>query len=199
MKKSEIKLTKNDFIEQHVGDSSYRKIIAELSESNDPKNRGRKIELTAEKLHNFLFYLSVGNDYKTSAELAIIPENSRQKYMSKSETFRRLSSLAKENLTMKAVESIYKAIVGRKPGYYALTNPVTNEVNYIPFGEIPSNIKAAMWWLEKNEYFKESEKGKNEIPPLGAPRNEREAELLEFVLNRHFAYRKSCVKQIKCV
>lgn len=184
MKKSVVKLIKNDFVKEHVTDSSYKKIIFELSGTRDIKNRGRKIELTAEKLHNFLFYLSIGNNYKISAELANIPENSRQKYMSKSETFRRLSSLAKENLTMKAVESVYKAIVGRKAGYYGFTNPATNEVNYIFIDEIPSNVKAAMWWLEKNGYFKELEKDENKFP-LGAPRNEDEQKLLEELLNRH--------------
>lgn len=38
------------------------------------------------------------------------------------------------------------------------------------------------------------ESEKDEIPPLGAPRNEEEAELLEGLLNRHYDYVKQKLK-----
>lgn len=187
MSNSLVKTIDNEFIQNHVTDSVYRNIIKELSETKDNKGRGRKIELTAEKLHNFLFYLSIGNNYKIATELANIPENTRQKYMAKSKTFRRVASLAKENLSIIAIQDIYNAIVGRKPGYYQFIHPVTKESKFIFIGETLPNIKVAMWWLEKNNYFKESEKGKNQNQ-LGAPRNEEEQRLLEELLNRHYDY-----------
>jgi len=187
MSNSLVKTIDNEFIQKHVTDSVYRNIIKELSETKDNKGRGRKIELTAEKLHNFLFYLSMGNNYKIATELANIPENTRQKYMVKSKTFRRVASLAKENLSIAAIQAVYNAIVGRKPGYYQFIHPVTKESKFIFIGETLPNVKVAMWWLEKNDYFKESKNGKNENQ-LGAPRNEEEQKLLEELLNRHYDY-----------
>ncbi len=183
----------NDFIKQHVTDGVYRKIAKELSEAEDPKGRGRKIELTAEKLHNFLFYLSMGASYKYASEWAQIPENTRQKYMAKSEEFRRVASLAKANVEIVALEVLYWAMVGRKPGYYEYIHPITKEPTYILLDAIQPNVKVAMWWLDKCRYFEKreeaeaKEKGSNQ---LGAPQNEHEAELLEMLMNRHYDYVK---------
>lgn len=184
-----VKPTDNDFIKTHATDKVYRKIIKELSEAEDVKGRGRKIELTAEKLHNFLFYLSIGADYKLASEWAQIAESTRQKYMCRSEEFRRVASLAKENLKIIAIVAIANSIMGRKPGYYQFIHPITKEVIYVLQKESPSNIRVAMWYLEKTKYFEKREaenaKGSNQ---LGAPRNEEEARLLEYVLNRHYDY-----------
>ncbi|OGZ27904.1 MAG: hypothetical protein A2427_04905 [Candidatus Nealsonbacteria bacterium RIFOXYC1_FULL_40_7] len=192
------KLTKtnyhdNDFIKQHVTDGVYRKIVKELSEAEDLKGRGRKLELTAEKLHNFLFYLSMGASYKNAAEWAQIPESTRQKYMTKSEEFRRVSSLAKVNVEIIAIQALYWAMVGRKPGYYEYIHPITKESTYVLLGAVQPNLKVCMWWLDKSRYFEKreeaeaKEKGSNQ---LGAPRNEEEARLLEELLNRHYDYVK---------
>lgn len=189
MNKDVIKTFENEFIKQHVSDSVYRSIIKELSGSKDPKKRGRKIELTAEKLHNFLFYLSLGHTYKDSAAYAHIPENTRQKYMIGSETFQRVASLAKDNLAMQARVVLAQAIEGRKPGYQAFTNPATNEVIYILMSEIRPNVHAAMWYLDEIKYFEKLNDAKNK-PLAGAPKNEEEAKLLEELLNRHYDYVK---------
>ena len=175
----------------HVTDKVYRKIIRELSEAEDVKGRGRKIELTAEKLHNFLFFLSIGADYKLASEWAQISESTRHKYMAKSEEFRRVASLAKENLKIIAIMAISNAIMGRKPGYYQFIHPITKQIIYILQKEVPSNVRVAMWYLEKTKYFekREAENAKGQSQ-LGAPRNEEEAKLLEDVLNRHYDYVK---------
>ena len=176
-----------DFIKQHVGDKVYRTIVKELSGSKDPKKRGRKIELTAEKLHNFLFYLSLGHTYKDSAIYAHIPENTRQKYMAGSETFQRVASLAKDNLSIQARIGLAQAICGRKPAYWGFKHPITNEVIYILMPEVRSNVRAAMWYLDQVKYFEKLNKAKGE-PLSGAPRNEEEARLLEELLKRHHDY-----------
>lgn len=184
-----IKPADSEFIATHVTDKVYRKIIRELSQSEDTKGRGRKIELTAEKLHNFLYFLSIGADYKLASEWAQISESTRQKYMARSEEFRRVASLAKENLKIVALLAISKAMLGRKPGYYQFIHPTTNEVIYILEKEILPNLKACMWWLEKTRYFEERRKEENENKNrLGYPQNEREAELMEDLLNRHYNY-----------
>jgi len=181
---------RNDFIQRHVSDGVYRKIVKELSTAEDIKGRGRKVELTAEKLHNFLYYLSIGASYKLASESAQISESTRQKYMARSEEFKRVASLAKANVTILALEGVYRAIAGRKPGYYCFIHPETKEVTYLLLNEVASNAKVAMWWLERSGYFNEvkKEKGENQ---LGAPRNEEEARLLEELLNRHYDYTKT--------
>lgn len=185
-----IKPSESEFIATHVTDKVYRKIVRELSQSEDTKGRGRKIELTAEKLHNFLYFLSIGADYKLASEWAQISESTRQKYMTRSEEFRRVASLAKENLKIIALVSISKAMLGRKPGYYQFTHPITKEVIYILQNEVPPNIKACMWWLEKTRYFEECLEERDNKNRLGYPQNEREAMLMEKLLNRHYDYVK---------
>ena len=168
-----IKPAESEFITIHVTDRVYRKIIRELSTSEDTKGRGRKIELNAEKLHNFLYFLSIGADYKLASEWAQISESTRQKYMARSEEFRRVASLAKENLKIIALVAISKAMLGRKPGYYQYIHPVTKEAIYILEKEIPPNLRACMWWLDKTRYFEErraEEKGNKS--QLGYPQNE---------------------------
>jgi hypothetical protein len=184
-----IKTNYDDFMERHVTDKVYRKIIRELSAAEDTKGRGRKLELTTEKLHNFLYFLSIGANYKLASESAQIPESTRQKYTAKSEEFRRVASLAKENLKIIALLAISRAMLGRRIGYYQFIHPITKEITYLLLKEIPPNLRACMWWLEKTRYFeekrKEEQRDKNQ---LGMPQNEREAELLEMVLNRHYDY-----------
>lgn len=187
MKKIKV-LQNNEFIENNVTDSLYRKIIRELrtdDSGNDKNNRGRKRDLTHEILHNYLFYLSMTGEYEFSAESAGLPEKRRQKYMIESETFRGVSSLAKNNVSLRSRMAIAQSIMGRKPSYFKIIHPVTKQPVFFELKEILPNVNAAMWWLEKIERISNVEKDNNE-PPLGAPRNEREAELLEFVLKRHF-------------
>lgn len=50
------------------------------------------------------------------------------------------------------------------------------------------NINTSKWYLEK--YDREAS-DKEDQPSLGAPKNEREAELLLFIMNRHHDYRRS--------
>lgn len=186
-----IKPAESEFIATHVTDKVYRKIVRELSASEDTKGRGRKIELTAEKLHNFLYFLSIGADYKLASEWAQISESTRQKYMARSEEFRRVASLAKSNLEIVALLAISKAMLGRKPGYYQFIHPVTKEVIYVLQNEVPPNVRLCMWWLDKTRYFEERRKEENENKNrLGYPQNEREAELMENLLNRHYDYVK---------
>lgn len=180
----------NEFIEKYVTDSLYAKIIKELRTSPDgseKNNKGRKRELTREILHNYLFYLSMTGEYEFASESAGIPEKRRQKYMTESETFRGVSSLAKNNISLRSRIAVAQSISGRKPGYYKIIHPSTKQPVYFELKEILPNVNAAMWWLEKIDKISAPEKS-DEIPKLGAPQNEREAELLEFVLKRHSDY-----------
>lgn len=188
-----IKQNENDFIKENVSDKLYRTILREIRAANgaeDPKNRGRKIELTAEKLHNFLFYLSMGVEYKEAAESAFIPESTRQKYSRASETFRRVSERAKGNLSLRSRLAIGRAIMGTKPGYIKLDHPVNKTTEYILVKGIEPNVQLAQWWLETVDKIGGADKDAGQ-PTLGAPRNEEEAKLLEMLLNKHYDYVKS--------
>jgi hypothetical protein len=110
--------------------------------------------------------------------------------MARSEEFRRVASLAKENVTILALQGIHRAICGRRPGYYCFTHPITKEPVYLLLNEVPCNVRVAMWWLEQSRYFEKKEEVKDGNK-LGAPRNEKEAALLENLLNRHHDYVKS--------
>lgn len=183
----------NEFTESHITDSTYRNIIRELRTNVDgtgKKQSGRKRELTREILHDYLFYLSLTGEYEFSAESAGLPEKRRQKYMVESETFRGVSSLAKSNVALRARMAVAQAIMGRKPSYYKIIHPATKQPTYIEIKEIQPNVNAAMWWLEKVEKIGQSAEVEN-VPKLGAPRDEKEAYLLENLLNKHYDYRKS--------
>ena len=181
----------NEFIEKNITDTLYKNIIKELrtNNGNEKSNKGRKRELTREILHNYLFYLSMTGEYEFAAESAGLPEKRRQKYMLESETFRGVSSLAKNNVSLRSRMAVSQSIIGRKPGFYKIIHPATKQPVYFELKEILPNVNAAMWWLEKIDKINASEKS-DEEPKLGAPRNEKEAELLEFVLNRHTDYLK---------
>lgn len=180
----------NDFTSQHVTDAIYRRIVKELKTNPDgteKTNRGRKRELTREILHNYLFFLSMSGEYESSAESAGLPEKRRQRYMTQSETFRGVSSLAKGNVSLRARMAVAESIMGRKASYLKIIHPATKQPVYFERKEILPNVNAAMWWLEKVEKIGVVEKS-NEEPQLGAPRNQEEAELLEMILNRHYDY-----------
>jgi len=188
-------ITDNEFTEKYATDSLYTRIIRELRTNSDGKQKqdsGRKRELTREILRTYLFYLSLTGEYEFSAESAGLPEKRRQKYMKESESFRGVSSLAKNNVSLRARMSVAQSIMGRKPSYYKLTHPSTNQPTYIELKEILPNVNAAMWWLEKVDKIGtvEDDEDPYKNPPLGAPQNEREAELLEMLLNRHHDYIK---------
>jgi len=183
----------NEFTDSYVTDVVYNKIINELRTKADgtiKQERGRKRELTREILRTYLFYLSLTGEYEFSAESAGLPEKRRQKYMKESDSFRGVSSLAKNNVSLRARMSVAQSIMGRKPSYYKLIHPSTNQPTYIELKEILPNVNAAMWWLEKVDKIGtvEEDEGSYKNPPLGAPQNEREAELLEMLLNRHHDY-----------
>lgn len=179
----------NEFTDKYVSDTLFNKIIRELRTNPDgteKKDGGRKRDLTREILRNYLFYLSMSGEYEFSAENAGLPEKRRQKYMVESETFRGVSSLAKNNVSLRFRMAVAQAIMGRRPSYYKLTHPATKQPTYIELKEIQPNVMAAMWWLEKVDKIGVVEE--KEIPKLGAPRNEEEARLLEMLLNRHSDY-----------
>jgi len=83
--------------------------------------------------------------------------------------------------------AVAQSISGRKPGYYKIIHPSTKQPVFFELKEILPNVNVAMWWLEKIDKINAPEKS-DEIPKLGAPRDEKEAELLEFVLKRHTDY-----------
>lgn len=188
-------ITDNEFTEKYATDTVYTKIIRELRTNHDgtqKQDSGRKRELTREILRTYLFYLSLTGEYEFSAESAGLPEKRRQKYMKESEAFRGVSSLAKNNVSLRARMSVAQSIMGRKPSYYKLTHPSTNQPTYIELKEILPNVNAAMWWLEKVDKIgmEEDDEDPYKNPPLGAPQNEHEAELLEMLMNRHYDYVK---------
>ena len=183
----------NEFTDKYVTDAVYTKIVRELRTNPDgtqKQDSGRKRELTREILRTYLHYLSLTGEYEFSAESAGLPEKRRQKYMKESETFRGVSSLAKNNVSLRARMSVAQSIMGRKPSYYKLIHPSANQPTYIELKEILPNVNAAMWWLEKVDKIGTVEEDEDPYrnPPLGAPQNEREAELLEMLLNKHHDY-----------
>lgn len=188
--------TDNEFIDKHVTDALYVKIIGELRTNRDgakKKVSGRKRELTREILRHYLFILSMTGEYEFSAESAGLPEKRRQKYMTQSESFRGVSKLAKNNVSLRSRMAVAQSIMGRKPSYYKMINPSNKQPVYIELKEIVPNVNAAMWWLEKVDKIgivEESDDPYKE-PPLGAPRNAEEAALLEGLLNKHYDYVKS--------
>lgn len=194
-------LCENDFTKEYITDSLYNTIIKELRTNSDgtPKQEtGRKRELPRETLHNYLFFLSISGKYELASESAGIPEKRRRKYMNESETFRAVSNLAKNNVTLRSRMAVAQSIMGRKPSYYKLIHPVTQQPTYIELKEVPPNVNAAMWWLDKVDKIGVVEEDKG-IPQLGAPRNEEEAQLLEMLLNRHYDYIKSKEQQVSSI
>lgn len=176
----------NDFVKTHCTDILYTKIANELSERKQGTRGSRKLGLTPEILRVFIYHVSTGKKLKVAAFLSGIEEKTRQDYKAKSQTFSGLVELAEQNVEAASMEAVYKSIVGTKPGYYELTNPITQKKEYIPIKEVPPNVTVAQWYLEKKKYF--GDDGASGQPQLGAPRNEEEAKLLEFVLNRHHDY-----------
>ena len=45
--------------------------------------------------------------------------------------------------------AVAESIMGRKPSYYKIIHPSTNQPVYFELKEILPNVNAAMWWLEK--------------------------------------------------
>ncbi|MBI2327172.1 hypothetical protein HYU92_02530 [Candidatus Curtissbacteria bacterium] len=194
--------TENDFIEKYVTDALYRRIIRELRTNPDGTRKediGRKRELTREILRHYLFVLSMTGEYEFSAESAGLPEKRRQKYMTESDSFRGVSSLAKNNVSLRSRMAVAQSIMGRKPSYYKLIHPVTNQPTYIELKEVTPNINAAMWWLEKVDKIgiEESKEDPYKNPRLGCPRNEEEAQLLKELLKWHTDYIVSKEKEVK--
>jgi len=189
------KLTTNQFIKEHVSDNLHKKIITELSTRKKGNVTGRKSSLTTEMLRAFLFYVSIGEDYKNAAEYSFMGENNRKDYQQRSKTFSEVSSLAKNNLTLRSKIAVYKAIEGQLPQYYEIINPDTQAKHYIELKEIPPNVSVAQWHLEKVNAY--GDEGKDEQPQLGAPQNEKEAELLLMIMNKHNDYVESKRKQLK--
>lgn len=186
-----LKTFENEFTDKYVTDSLYNKIIKELRTNPNGTEKqisGRKRELTREILRDYLFYLSMSGDYEFSAESAGLPEKRRQKYMKESDTFRGVSKLAKNNVSLRSRMAVAQSIMGRKPSYYKMINPSNNQPVFIELKEIVPNVNAAMWWLEKVDKIGTEEEDPYTNPGLGAPRNEYEAGLLEGLLKKHADY-----------
>lgn len=177
----------NEFVEQHVTDTVYKRVVGELSARKKGTKGSRKIKLTSEMLRNFVFYVSMGLSLRSAANKSGIGENTRKDYALKSTTFSELSSQAETDPEDAAIMAVVKAIKGTKPGYVKITHPVTGQPDYIQIKGAEPNVTVAQWYLEKIKFFG-SEDGESEAPALGAPQNEKEAELLERLLNKHHDY-----------
>lgn len=191
-----IDLNSNDFVQAHVTDSNYQKIVTEISGRKPGTKGSRKIKLTSEMLRQFLFFVSMGLSLKNAANKSGIGENTRKDYALKSTTFSELSSLAELDPEDAAIIAVVKAIKGTKPGYVKITHPATGQPDYIRVEGKEPNVQVAQWYLEKVKHFGD-EDGGPEQPALGAPQNEKEAELLELILNRHYDYVESKKKNKK--
>lgn len=188
-------LLTNQFIDQHVTDSLHEKIIRELTTRKKGNVAGRKSSLTPEILRQFLFYVSIGEDYKNAAEYSLMGEGNRKDYQLRSNTFSEVSSLAKGNITLRSKIAVYRAIEGQLPKFYPIKNPANGETKYIELKEIPPNVAVAQWHLEKVNAYGDA--NKDDAPQLGAPRNEQEAELLLMLLNKHRDYVEAKSRQPK--
>lgn len=177
----------SEFIEKHVTDTTYKKIVGELSARKKGTKGSRKIKLTSVMLRNFIFYVSMGLSLRSAANKSGIGETTRKDYQLRSATFSELSSLAELDPTDAAIMAVVKAIKGTKPGYVKITHPVTGQPDYIQVKGAEPNVAVAQWYLEKVKFFG-SDEGESEAPALGAPQNEKEAELLERLLNKHHDY-----------
>lgn len=176
----------NEFVQTHVSDELYKTIIKELSTREGKNKTGKKMTLTPNMLRDFLYYVSMGVDLKYASEAVHLPEKTRQDYNRRSPTFSGVTSLAKGNVSLRARITVVKSIMGQLPQFYKLVNPANGDVKYIELKEIPPNVAAAQWWLQTVDKIGGAED--TEAPQLGAPRNEKEAELLEMLLNKHYDY-----------
>lgn len=185
----------NDFVKEFVNDKLYKQIVRELTTRTTKNKGGQKITLTPEMLRDFLYYVSMGVDLNDASEAVHLPEKTRQDYNRRSVTFSGVTSLAKKNVSLRARITVAKSIMGQLPQYYKLEHPVTKDVKYIELKEIPANVNTAMWWLTTVDKIGGGDEG--ETPQLGAPRNEKEAELLERLLNKHHDYVEAKKKNTK--
>ncbi len=168
----------NEFTKTYCTDNLHKKVILELSTRKNAEKTGRKIGLTTKMLRDFLYYVSMGCSLKEAAEITYIGENNRKDYAQRSETFSYVSSLAKNYVSIRSRMTVAQAIMGRKPSYYKIIHPVTKQPTYFELKEIQPNVNAAMWWLERVDKVG-APNDSEEIPRLGAPRNEEEAYILE--------------------
>lgn len=176
----------NDFIKAHVTDSAYKQIIQDISTRKEGSKQGKKLELTLQKLTAFLYWVSMDESIENAAILSGIGVKAREKYHMLSPTFVGLQKLAESNIVRIARKGLYKYVSGQLPQYYPLVHPETKQVRYIELKEVPPNLNAIMYVLDKKKVFDSDENTKQ--PQLGAPQNEHEAQLLEMLLNRHHDY-----------
>lgn len=190
MSTSIIKDKENEFTQLYCTDENYKKIVSELTTRKAGSTTGRKITLTTIMLNDFLYYVSMNNTLKDSAEICLMGENNRKDYAQRSATFSYLTSQAATFLPIQLKTTMVKAALGSKPGYFQYTHPGTGKVEYMPVKDTAPNLDMVKYLAEKLRIFGVGDDGEKQ-PQLGAPRNEEEAKLLELLLNRHYDYVKA--------
>lgn len=199
MKKRIILDVNNEFIERHATDSLYKKIVSELTTRNEGNTTGNKLMLTPKMLRDFLFYVSMGADLKDAATSVHLEEKTRQDYNRRSEAFSGVTNLAKNNVSLRSRMTVAQSIMGRKPSYYKLIHPVTNQPTYIELKEIEPDVRVAMWWLEKVDKIgiEEQDEDPFKNAPMGCPQNEHEVELQKQLMAWYYDYVISKEKEAK--
>lgn len=156
----------------------YDIVIAELKEGKT--QYGRKQKLSVEMYKSFLYWFRQTGLVTWSAAKSGMGIERYRRLREGSKTFRQAIERDSEDLVAVAMINLARSIRGTP----AMTDAAGNKVP-----AIPPSVKHSQWYLTM-KWRKEDEE-KDEELPLGAPRTEREQELLLGLLNAHHDYVES--------
>lgn len=153
-------------------------ILAEVKKGKE--DTGRPIKISVETYKAFWFYYLQTRMVEWSCDKANISEQT-WRTLKQSPYFQRLISLRGDDLKAVAMINLSKNVRGREATYDKDGNMLTPAV--------PGSIEDSKWLLSQVYQVGKPEEGGNDVPIVGAPRNEEEAKLMAQMLNWHYEYR----------
>jgi len=153
-------------------------ILDEIKRGKEPQ--GRKIEITLERYKAFWFYFLQTRLIEWSYDKANISEQT-WRTLKPSLVLQRLLELRSDDLKAVAMINISKRVRGKEA--------VRDENGNIIVPALEGDIDDSKWLLSQVYKVGKEVTDKDDIPLVGAPRNESEAELMAKMLNWHYDYR----------
>lgn len=160
-------------------------IVMEELVNPDKAPQGRPRKLTMEMFNEFLYWLFLTGEYKWAAIRSKMGLKTFEDYQKQSPYFAGLAEAARNDGLIRARMNIISSVRGQEE----VKNP---ETGVVESKAVSPNIEDSKWLLQYEDRIgnnKGAEGG--DAPSLGVPKNEREAELLAMVLNKHSDYEQS--------